>query len=59
MVRQYLKANHDPRKVITDEQAQYFGTPLKERSLVPDGNAHLGPTHFKEWLRRQGLTGGE
>jgi hypothetical protein len=47
-----LKANHDPRTVITDEQATYFGIPLNHRSLVPDKNQLLGPTHFEAWLRR-------
>ncbi|HXI70495.1 MAG TPA: SDR family oxidoreductase [Verrucomicrobiae bacterium] len=52
LVRQFLKANHDPRTVITEEQAKYFGIPLKQRSLVPDGNPRLGATHFADWLRR-------
>jgi len=52
LVRQFLKANRDPRTVITDEQAKYFGISLKHRSLVPDGNPRLGPTHFTDWLRR-------
>ena len=51
-VRQFLKANRDPRMVITDEQAKYFGIPLKHRSLVPDGKPRLGSTHFADWLRR-------
>lgn len=49
-IRQFLKANRDPRTVITDEQAAYFGIPLKHRSLVPDGKALLGQTHFQDWL---------
>ena len=52
VVRQFLKANCDPRTVITDERAPYFGIPLKHRSLVPDENPRLGPTHFEAWLRR-------
>ncbi len=52
VVRQFLKANRDPRTVITDEQAIYFGVPLKQRSLVPDGTPRLGATHFEAWLRR-------
>jgi uncharacterized protein YbjT (DUF2867 family) len=52
VVRQFLKVNRDPRTVITDEQAGYFGTPLKQRSLVPGENPLLGPTHFEAWLRR-------
>ena len=52
VVRQFLKANRDPRTVITDEQATYFGIPLKQRSLVPDKNQLLGATRFGAWLRR-------
>src|SRR6266849_3114290 len=52
VVRQFLEANRDPRTVITDEQAIYFGVPLKQRSLVPDGTPRLGATHFEAWLRR-------
>ena len=37
VVRQYLAAHNDPRTVVTDEQARYFGTPLEKRSLVPEG----------------------
>jgi uncharacterized protein YbjT (DUF2867 family) len=53
VVRQYLVAHHDPRTVVTDEQARYFGTPLEKRSLVPGGeNPLLGSAHFAEWLSR-------
>jgi uncharacterized protein YbjT (DUF2867 family) len=52
VVRRCLKANCDPRTVITDEQANYFGIPVNRRSLVPDGTPLLGPTRFEAWLRR-------
>lgn len=52
IVRRYLKANQDPRTVITDDKATYFGILLKQRSLVPEGNARLGATSFDAWLRR-------
>lgn len=53
VVRQYLTAKHDPRTVVADEQAHYFGTALEKRSLVPDeGNALLGSTRFADWLSR-------
>jgi hypothetical protein len=50
VVRQYLEAKHDPRTVVTDEQALYFGTPLEKRSLMPGENALLGSTRFADWL---------
>src|SRR2546423_7816712 len=52
VVRQYLVSHHDPRTVVRDEQARYFGTTLEKRSLVPDENALLGSCHFADWLSR-------
>jgi uncharacterized protein YbjT (DUF2867 family) len=52
VVRQFLKANRDPRTVITDEQARYFGIPMNRHSLVPGEKPLLGPTQFEAWLRR-------
>lgn len=45
-----LSARKDPREVIADPHAPYFGTELSERSLVPDAGALLGETRFEEWL---------
>ena len=56
IVRKFLKTTHDPRTVVTDDKAPYFGIPLQERSLVPHGNARLGATHFETWLRRSTQT---
>jgi uncharacterized protein YbjT (DUF2867 family) len=52
VVRQYLMAHHDPRAVVTDEQARYFGTTLEKRSLIPGEHALLGSCHFADWLSR-------
>lgn len=52
VARQFLKAKNDPRTVVTDEQASYYGIPVQRRSLVPDGKPRLGPTKFEAWLRR-------
>jgi uncharacterized protein YbjT (DUF2867 family) len=53
LVREYLAAHHDPRTVVTDEEAHYFGTKLEKRSLVPGSeNALLGSCHFADWLSR-------
>jgi uncharacterized protein YbjT (DUF2867 family) len=51
-VARYLKAVGDPRKVVSDSKARYYGSVLEERSLVPLGEAHLGRIGFDEWLRR-------
>ena len=45
-----LSARKDPRAVIADPHAQYFGTELSERSLVPNDGALLGETRFEDWL---------
>ena len=50
LIRQGLKAENDPREVVADPSARYFGALLKERTLVPDDGAQLGKTRFEEWL---------
>jgi uncharacterized protein YbjT (DUF2867 family) len=51
-IRLGLGARHDTREVIADPRAQYFGTELSERTLVPDTNARLGEIRFEDWLSR-------
>ena len=50
--RTALAARNDPREVVTDEHATYFGTELSERSLVPLGEAILGEVRYADWLAR-------
>jgi len=52
LVRQFLRATGDARKVVTDVNADYFGIEVNDQSLVPSANARLGPTHFRDWLSR-------
>ena len=52
IVARYLKAVGDPREVVRDPQARYFGGLVDERSLVPLGEARLGRIDLDEWLRR-------
>jgi uncharacterized protein YbjT (DUF2867 family) len=51
-VARYLKAVGDPRRVVSDREARYFGGRVEERSLVPLGEARLGRIGLDEWLRR-------
>jgi uncharacterized protein YbjT (DUF2867 family) len=51
-IRQGLIARKDPREVVADPAARYFGAALGERTLVPGDNAQLGATHFEDWLSR-------
>lgn len=52
LVRQYLAANNDPRSVVTDPAAFYFGIPIDDRSLTPGANPIIGQTRFGDWLTR-------
>lgn len=52
LVRQYLSATGDARKVVTDANAGYFGIAVNDQSLVPGDNPSLGPTHYEDWLKR-------
>jgi uncharacterized protein YbjT (DUF2867 family) len=52
IVARYLKAVGDPREVVSDPEARYFGGRVEERSLVPLGEARLGRIGFDEWFRR-------
>src|SRR4030088_54227 len=52
IVARYLKAVGDPREVVSDPEARYWGGRVDERSLVPLGEARLGRIGLDEWLRR-------
>jgi uncharacterized protein YbjT (DUF2867 family) len=49
-VLQGLRAYNDPRTVVADPGAGYFGIEVDERTLVPDKDARLGETRFETWL---------
>jgi uncharacterized protein YbjT (DUF2867 family) len=56
LIRQGLSARKDPREVIADTHARYFGTELSEGSLVPtNDDAQLGETRFEDWLSRSAV----
>jgi len=52
IVARYLKAVGDPRTVVRDPEARYWGGRVEEHSLVPLGEARLGRIGLDEWLRR-------
>jgi uncharacterized protein YbjT (DUF2867 family) len=52
IVARYLKALGDPRQVVRDPEARYWGGRVEELSLVPLGEARLGRIGLGEWLRR-------
>jgi uncharacterized protein YbjT (DUF2867 family) len=51
LIRQGLSAHHDPRKILIDPHARYFGAELDEDSLVPAGDARLGEIRLEDWLQ--------
>jgi uncharacterized protein YbjT (DUF2867 family) len=50
LVRQYLAANKDPREVVADPKARYYGVDISERTLLPGDSARLSETRFETWL---------
>jgi uncharacterized protein YbjT (DUF2867 family) len=55
LVRRDLSARHDPRDVITDPDARYFGAKLSEQSLVPGDDAILAETRYEDWFGRAAI----
>jgi uncharacterized protein YbjT (DUF2867 family) len=56
IVARYLKAVGDPRKVVSDPEARYFGGRVEEHSLVPLGEARLGRIGLDEWIQHRSKT---
>ncbi|MET8330111.1 SDR family oxidoreductase [Streptomyces sp. NPDC005181] len=53
LIRMGLAAKNDPRKVLTDPQATYWGAALQEDTLLPGPDAHIAETKFADWLAQQ------
>ncbi|MDX2701718.1 SDR family oxidoreductase [Streptomyces sp. PA03-6a] len=53
LVRDVLTAQNDPRKVVADPQAPYYGSVLQDDSLVPGAGAQLAATRFADWFAQQ------
>jgi uncharacterized protein YbjT (DUF2867 family) len=54
-IRLGLGARQDPREVVADPHARYFGVELDERMLVPGADARLGEILFEDWLRQSAV----
>ena len=50
LIRTGLARTDDPRTVIADPDAQYFGTKLEDTSLLPGDGAQLAETRYQDWL---------
>ena len=52
LVQRYLRAKRDPRAVVADVHARYFGSEINDKSLTPGDNPHIGATSFDTWFSR-------
>lgn len=53
LIRKSLAAKNDPRTVVTDPHATYFGARLGETTLLPGPDAHIADTRFTDWLAQR------
>ncbi|MDK0523538.1 SDR family oxidoreductase [Streptomyces sp. ML-6] len=53
LLRENLAAQNDPRKVVTDAGAPYFGARLQESTLLPGPDAHIADHRFADWFAQQ------
>jgi uncharacterized protein YbjT (DUF2867 family) len=53
LIRERLSATGDPREVVTDPQARYYGIIPRERMLLPGADALVAETRFQDWLEQQ------
>ena len=50
LIRLDLESREDTREVVVDPRARYYGIEVKERTLLPEGDAKLGKIRFSDWL---------
>ena len=50
LAREVLSARDDPRPIVADAHARYFGAELNDQSLLPGPNARLSANRFRDWL---------
>jgi uncharacterized protein YbjT (DUF2867 family) len=55
LARRYLAACQDPREVVADSHARYYGVEVSESTLVPGDGAQLGEMRFADWLKHSAL----
>lgn len=51
LVNRFLRAKDDPRRVVADAHAPYYGINVDELALVPGENSRIGTIRFEDWLR--------
>jgi uncharacterized protein YbjT (DUF2867 family) len=55
LIRRGLATRKDPREVVADTHARYYGIEVKERTLIPEDNAKLGAIRFDDWIAQGNL----
>jgi uncharacterized protein YbjT (DUF2867 family) len=50
LIRKGLSVRGDPREVVADPEARYFGVLLAERILLPSADARTFDPRFEDWL---------
>jgi uncharacterized protein YbjT (DUF2867 family) len=53
LVRDVLRTRKDPREVLADPQASYFGITPGEHTLLPGPDARIAETRFEDWFKQQ------
>jgi uncharacterized protein YbjT (DUF2867 family) len=53
LIRAQLTEQNDPREVVTDPDASYFGITPSERTLLPGDEAVQGTIRLEDWLRER------
>jgi uncharacterized protein YbjT (DUF2867 family) len=56
IVRRVFATQRDPRDVVTDRRARYFGAELSDDTLTPDEGAIIGVTTFEDWLKHAAIS---
>lgn len=51
LIARYLKDTNDPREVVSDPDAPYYGVHVEDRSLVPGDHPRLGTMRLEDWLQ--------
>ncbi|KAA0121982.1 NmrA family transcriptional regulator [Methylobacterium sp. P1-11] len=53
----WLGHRDDPRRIVVDPAAPYFGIPITDATLTPGANARIMPTRFDAWLTASSSNG--
>lgn len=53
LVRKTLASRNDPRTVLADPSARYFGAEIGEHTLTPGADATTFDTRLEDWAKAQ------